>query len=74
MQVPTVTCTVKCSITKPLFSGAEMSANPLANDGIELGAFDGMSTLYIRIAEAKLTAVPKGKSIKDFQTMSSAHI
>lgn len=37
----------------------EMSANPLANDGIELGAFDGMSTLYIGIAEAKLTAVPK---------------
>ncbi|XP_031681675.1 asporin [Oncorhynchus kisutch] len=37
----------------------EMSANPLANNGIELGAFDGMETLYIRIAEAKLTAVPK---------------
>ncbi|XP_046882327.1 asporin [Hypomesus transpacificus] len=37
----------------------EMSANPLANKGIELGAFDSMSTLYIRIAEAKLTAVPK---------------
>ncbi|KAG7478125.1 hypothetical protein MATL_G00077130 [Megalops atlanticus] len=37
----------------------EMSANPLANSGIELGAFDGMSTLYLRIAEARLTAVPK---------------
>lgn len=37
----------------------EMSANPLANTGIDLGAFDAMSTLYIRIAEAKLTAVPK---------------
>ncbi|KAJ8259873.1 hypothetical protein GJAV_G00174430 [Gymnothorax javanicus] len=37
----------------------EMSANPLANSGIELGAFDGMSTFYIRIAEAKLTAIPK---------------
>ncbi|KAM4613151.1 asporin [Polymixia lowei] len=37
----------------------EMSANPLANSGIELGAFDGMSTLYMGIAEAKLSAVPK---------------
>ncbi|KAG9337053.1 hypothetical protein JZ751_029821 [Albula glossodonta] len=37
----------------------EMSANPLANSGIELGAFDGMSTLYLRIAEARLSAVPK---------------
>ncbi|XP_028853211.1 asporin [Denticeps clupeoides] len=37
----------------------EMTANPLANSGIELGAFDAMSTLYLRIAEAKLTAVPK---------------
>jgi hypothetical protein len=38
----------------------EMSANPLANSGIALGAFDGMSSLYIGMAEAKLTAVPKG--------------
>ncbi|KAJ8258430.1 hypothetical protein COCON_G00174420 [Conger conger] len=37
----------------------EMSANPLANSGIELGAFDGMSTFYLRIAEAKITAIPK---------------
>ncbi|XP_062842610.1 asporin [Trichomycterus rosablanca] len=37
----------------------EMSANPIANSGIELGAFDDMATLYLRIAEAKLTAVPK---------------
>ncbi|KAG5835857.1 asporin [Anguilla anguilla] len=37
----------------------EMSANPLANSGIEMGAFDGMSTLYLRIAEAKITAIPK---------------
>ncbi|KAI4881104.1 hypothetical protein NFI96_024793, partial [Prochilodus magdalenae] len=37
----------------------EMTANPIANSGIELGAFDDMSTLYLRIAEAKLTAVPK---------------
>lgn len=39
----------------------ELSANPLANSGIELGAFNGLSTLYIGIAEAKLTAVPKGR-------------
>lgn len=38
----------------------ELGANPLANSGIELGAFNGLSTLYIGIAEAKLTAVPKG--------------
>ncbi|XP_022056357.1 asporin [Acanthochromis polyacanthus] len=37
----------------------ELGANPLANSGIELGAFNGLSTLYIGIAEAKLTAVPK---------------
>ncbi|KAK1799747.1 hypothetical protein P4O66_006281, partial [Electrophorus voltai] len=37
----------------------EMSANPIANSGIELGAFNDMATLYLRIAEAKLTQVPK---------------
>ncbi|XP_070707649.1 asporin [Pempheris klunzingeri] len=37
----------------------ELGANPLTNSGIELGAFVGLSTLYIGIAEAKLTAVPK---------------
>ncbi|KAJ8361054.1 hypothetical protein SKAU_G00175790 [Synaphobranchus kaupii] len=37
----------------------EMSANPLANSGIELGAFEGMSTFYLRIAEAKINAIPK---------------
>ncbi|KAM4587623.1 asporin [Odontesthes bonariensis] len=37
----------------------ELGANPLANSGIEMGAFNGLSTLYIGIAEAKLTAVPK---------------
>ncbi|XP_069006425.1 asporin [Embiotoca jacksoni] len=37
----------------------ELGANPLANSGIELGAFNGLSTLYVGIAEAKLTAVPK---------------
>lgn len=38
----------------------EMSANPLDNDGIEPGAFEGLTVYHIRIAEAKLTSVPKG--------------
>ncbi|XP_060095869.1 asporin isoform X1 [Heteronotia binoei] len=38
----------------------EMSANPLDNDGIEPGAFEGVTVYHIRIAEAKLTSVPKG--------------
>lgn len=38
----------------------ELGANPLDNGGIELGAFNGLSALYVGIAEAKLTAVPKG--------------
>ncbi|XP_037346254.1 asporin [Pungitius pungitius] len=37
----------------------ELGANPLANSGIELGAFNGVSSLYVGITEAKLTAVPK---------------
>ncbi|KAI7790800.1 asporin [Triplophysa rosa] len=37
----------------------ELSANPISNSGIEAGAFDNMATLYLRIAESKLTAVPK---------------
>nr|XP_023655484.1 asporin [Paramormyrops kingsleyae] len=37
----------------------ELSANPIANSGIELRAFDNMAALYLRIAEARLTAVPK---------------
>ncbi|XP_035007383.1 asporin [Hippoglossus stenolepis] len=37
----------------------ELGANPLANSGMELGAFNGLSTLYLGVAEAKLTAVPK---------------
>ncbi|KAF7645540.1 hypothetical protein LDENG_00202650 [Lucifuga dentata] len=37
----------------------ELGANPLANSGIELGAFNGVSTLYVGMAESKLTAVPK---------------
>ncbi|KAK2490062.1 hypothetical protein MC885_021276 [Smutsia gigantea] len=40
----------------------EMSANPLDNNGIEPGAFEGMTVFHIRIAEAKLTSVPKGLS------------
>lgn len=39
---------------------AEMSANPLDNDGIEPGAFEGLTVYHVRIAEAKLTSVPKG--------------
>ncbi|XP_039336788.1 asporin [Mauremys reevesii] len=38
----------------------EMSANPLDNDGIEPGSFEGVTVYHIRIAEAKLTSVPKG--------------
>ncbi|XP_036752783.1 asporin [Manis pentadactyla] len=37
----------------------EMSANPLDNNGIEPGAFEGMTVFHIRIAEAKLTSIPK---------------
>uniref|UniRef100_A0A8C5QZK0 Asporin n=1 Tax=Leptobrachium leishanense TaxID=445787 RepID=A0A8C5QZK0_9ANUR len=38
----------------------EMSANPLENDGIEPGAFEGLTVYHVRIAEAKLTTIPKG--------------
>lgn len=38
-----------------------MSANPLNNDGIEPGAFEGVNIYHIRIAEAKLTSIPKGR-------------
>jgi hypothetical protein len=37
-----------------------MSANPLENNGIEPGAFEGVTVFHIRIAEAKLTSIPKG--------------
>ncbi|KAM7421998.1 hypothetical protein PAMA_010195 [Pampus argenteus] len=37
----------------------ELGANPLANSGIELGAFNGLSTIYVGISETKLTAIPK---------------
>lgn len=42
------------------FASAEMSANPLDNNGIEPGAFEGVTVFHIRIAEAKLTSIPKG--------------
>lgn len=44
-----------------MFVQTELGANPLANSGIELGAFNGLSTLYVGISETKLTAVPKGR-------------
>lgn len=40
----------------------ELGANPLDNSGIEHGAFNGLTTLYVGMAEAKLTAVPKGRT------------
>ncbi|NXJ71214.1 ASPN protein, partial [Rostratula benghalensis] len=52
-------------IHKDVFKGMkslhvlEMSANPLNNDGIEPGAFEGVNIYHIRIAEAKLTSIPK---------------
>lgn len=46
----------------------ELGANPLANSGIELGAFNGLSSLYVGMAEAKLTAVPKGRKSLSFMT------
>ncbi|XP_036593522.1 asporin [Trichosurus vulpecula] len=38
----------------------EMSANPLENEGIDPAAFEGVTVFHIRIADAKLTSVPKG--------------
>ncbi|XP_044157688.1 asporin [Bufo gargarizans] len=38
----------------------EMSANPLENEGIEPGAFEGLTVFHVRMAEAKLTSIPKG--------------
>lgn len=45
----------------PFPASLELSANPIANSGIDPEAFDDMATLYLRIAEARLTAIPKGK-------------
>ncbi|XP_075429912.1 asporin [Ascaphus truei] len=53
-------------IQKDAFKGMEslhvleMSANPLENVGIEPGAFEGLTVYHVRIAEAKLTSIPKG--------------
>lgn len=38
-----------------------MGGNPLENSGFEPGAFDGLKLNYLRISEAKLTGVPKGR-------------
>ncbi|XP_072455314.1 asporin [Notamacropus eugenii] len=38
----------------------EMSANPLENEGIDPAAFEGVTVFHIRIADAKLTSIPKG--------------
>lgn len=40
-----------------------MGGNPLENSGFEPGAFDGLKLNYLRISEAKLTGIPKGKPI-----------
>lgn len=40
----------------------EMGGNPLENSGFEPGAFDGLKLNYLRISEAKLTGIPKGRS------------
>lgn len=47
----------------------EMGGNPLENSGFEPGAFDGLKLNYLRISEAKLTGIPKGRkmSIPDLQ-------
>ena len=39
----------------------EMGGNPLENSGFEPGAFDGLKLNYLRISEAKLTGIPKGR-------------
>lgn len=52
-----------------LFPWTEMSANPLNNDGIEPGAFEGVNIYHIRIAEAKLTSIPKGMLCFTFSTL-----
>lgn len=44
-----------------LLSLLEMGGNPLENSGFEPGAFDGLKLNYLRISEAKLTGIPKGR-------------
>ena len=41
---------------------AELGRNPIRNSGLEAGAFDGLNLNFLRISEAKLTAIPKGKN------------
>lgn len=41
----------------------EMGGNPLENSGFEPGAFDGLKLNYLRISEAKLTGIPKGREV-----------
>lgn len=48
-----------------------MSANPLDNNGIEPGAFEGVTVFHIRIAEAKLTSIPKGLYLYSIFKLSS---
>lgn len=40
-----------------------MGGNPLENSGFEPGAFDGLKLNYLRISEAKLTGIPKGRKL-----------
>ncbi|CAL8254726.1 unnamed protein product [Arctogadus glacialis] len=37
----------------------ELGGNPIRNSGLEAGAFDGLNLNFLRISEAKLTAIPK---------------
>lgn len=38
-----------------------MGRNPIQNSGLEPGAFDGLKLTFLRISEAKLTGIPKGR-------------
>lgn len=38
-----------------------MGRNPIQNSGFEPGAFDGLKLTFLRISEAKLTGIPKGR-------------
>lgn len=35
----------------------------MENSGFEPGAFDGLKLNYLRISEAKLTGIPKGRKV-----------
>lgn len=60
--IKTNNCNCKTETRCRVFFPLELGANPLPNSGIALGAFNGFSTLYVGIAEAKLTYIPKGKT------------